>query len=468
MASRASRPLYSNDRATHAVIQGSLDEAFAGSDENDAIVFTFATHGTHDHRIVCHDTDVQALDATAIPLDQIVSLFRSSKAAFLICVIDCCFSGEAPARVIKDTPISRDIIDISGISGEGRLLITACRPDEVAYQHPTTRHGLLTGALIDALTDENAAGVLAMVERVVAKVRTDAASIGITQNPVATSYIDGAFNLPVLLKGAEYLKAFPEYGAIRVATISDLVAFGIPAEIVAAWQEAFHDNLHQIQIDAVNERRVLDDRSLFVIAPTSSGKTFIGEMAAIKAILDRKRAVFLLPFKALVNEKYEDFKALYGDRLGLRVIRCTGDHHDDVAAFVSGKFDIAILTYEMFLGTALTNEPLLNVLGLIVLDEAQFISDASRGINVELILTLLRAKRASGINPQMVLLSAVVGNVQQFADWLSIDTLTSNIRPVPLAFGAIDRSGVYEYIDHDGTRKTEQVLQPWEVVVRQE
>lgn len=457
-----------NDQASHARIRESLADAFENADEDDAIVFSLATHGTHDYRIVAHDTDVHSLDATAISLDHIVALFRSSKAKFILCIIDCCFSGEAPARVIKDTPTSRSIVDIAGISGEGRLLIAACRPDEVAYEHPTIRHGLLTAALIDVLTDEHSAGVLSMVERVIAKVRTDAASIGITQNPVATTYVDGGFRLPTLVRGTEYVKAFPEYGSINVAKVADLLQFGIPGEIVAAWSENFANHLHQIQLDAVNQRRVLDGKSLFVVAPTSSGKTFIGELAAIKAIIDKKRAVFLLPFKALVNEKYDDFKSLYGDRLGMRVIRCTGDHHDEIAQFVTGKFDIAILTYEMFLSTALTNERLLNVLGLVVLDEAQFISDASRGINVELILTLLRAKRSVGINPQLVLLSAVVGNVQQFADWLSLDTLISSTRPVPLTFGAIDRGGTYEFVDENGVRATEQILKPWEIVQRRD
>jgi helicase len=49
-------------------------------------------------------------------------------------------------------------------------------------------------------------------------------------------------------------------------------------------------------------------------------------MAAVKAALSMQRAVFLVPYKALANEKYEQFDALYGTQLGLRVIRCTGDY----------------------------------------------------------------------------------------------------------------------------------------------
>ncbi|MGA8475507.1 MAG: DEAD/DEAH box helicase [Candidatus Cybelea sp.] len=452
-----------NAEARHNRIRQCLSEAFEQSGDNDAVIFSFATHGTQDHRIVAHDTDIHKLDDTAILLDDIVSLFRSSKAKFIFCIIDCCFSGEAPARVVKDTPKTRGIIDIAGIQGDGRLLITACRPDEEAFEHPRRRHGLLTAAIIDALTDGNTTSVLAMVDRVIARVRTDATAMGVVQNPVATTYVDGGFTLPTLLRGDTYAKAFPEYGAVRISNVSELELFGIPQEIVEVWRDAFNDHLHPLQLDAVNQDRVLDGQSIFVIAPTSSGKTFVGELAGIRAVLDRRKAVFLLPLRALVNEKYDDFRGMYGDRLGMRVIRCTGDYHDDLSAFVTGKFDIALLTYEMFLSTALTNEALLNLLGLVVVDEAQYISDSTRGINVELILTLLRAKRAVGINPQLVLLSAVVGNIQEFAAWLDVRVLSSTARPVPLLFGAIDRNGTYEFIDENGARRTEQLLQAREV-----
>lgn len=132
-------------------------------------------------------------------------------------------------------------------------------------------------------------------------------------------------------------------------------------------------------MEAVNESRVLDARSVLVVAPTSSGKTFVGEMAGAKAIADGRKAAFLLPFKALTNEKCEDFEALYGERLGLRVVRCTGDHHDDVDNFVRGRYDIALLTYEMFLNLSLAFPSLLIKIGLVVLDEAQFVADPWRG-----------------------------------------------------------------------------------------
>jgi len=56
---------------------------------------------------------------------------------------------------------------------------------------------------------------------------------------------------------------------------------------------------------------VLDGEHLVVSAPTSSGKTMVGELAALNGILQRRRALFLLPMKALVNDKYQEFVRKY-------------------------------------------------------------------------------------------------------------------------------------------------------------
>ena len=107
--------------------------------------------------------------------------------------------------------------------------------------------------------------------------------------------------------------------------LQDLAAYGISQPVIDLWSARFPNGLNDLQLAAVNDGRVLSGESLLVIAPTSAGKTFIGELAAIKATQRGQKAVFLLPYKALVNEKYDEFSELYGEKLGLRVARCSGD-----------------------------------------------------------------------------------------------------------------------------------------------
>ncbi len=65
-----------------------------------------------------------------------------------------------------------------------------------------------------------------------------------------------------------------------------------------------------LQIEAINNYGLLDGEPLVVSAPTSSGKTMIGELAALRHVLGRKRALFLLPLKALVADKRRHFEAI--------------------------------------------------------------------------------------------------------------------------------------------------------------
>ena len=250
-------------------------------------------------------------------------------------------------------------------------------------------------------------------------------------------------------------------GAMR-----DLEVFGINGDVLREWETRFDGGLNDLQLEAVNEYRIMDGRSLTVVAPTSSGKTFVGELAALKAIHDGRKAVFLLPYKAIVNEKYEEFQALYRDRLGIRVVRCSADYRDQTTAIVRGQYDLALLTYEMFLGLSVGMPHVLSQMGLVVLDEAQYITDPNRGITVELLLTSLIAARERGIAPQVLCLSAVIGNVNGFPEWLGTQLLFTTKRPVPLREGVLDRTGQFQYVDHDGTQKTIQLVDGREIYQR--
>lgn len=116
------------------------------------------------------------------------------------------------------------------------------------------------------------------------------------------------------------------------------------------------------------------------------GKTMLGELAAVRGALDRRRTLFLLPLKALVSDKLRQFQRVYGP-FGIRTIEATGET-DDISPLLRGRYDIALLTYEKFSAIALTNPHVLEQVGIIVIDEVQMTADESRGANLEFILTL--------------------------------------------------------------------------------
>lgn len=453
--------LFVDEAATHDVVKQGILDTLGSANENDVAIIFFAGHGTPDGRLVLFDTRISDLPNSALAMTELADQFKRSDARIVLCILDCCFSGQAPARVIELGPHPRGAtFGLVEISGEGRILITACKGDESAWEQPGSGHGLLTHAVIQAFTDETITQVNfpEVAGEIIRSARVDAERMGVSQTPVFLGTVEGGLVFPALRRGLNYLAAFPSVSSVRLTgPMAELTDCGFAQPVVDQWTTRFPEGLNDLQLKAANDHGVLHGKSLLVVAPTSSGKTMIGELAAMQAVLSGKKSVFLLPYRALVNEKFEDFSSQYGD-IGLRVVRCSGDFSDGASAVLSGRYDLGFFTYETFLNLALTSPRLLNQLGLVVVDEGQFITDPHRGITVELILALLLRARDRAITPQLIVLSAVIGNVNAFDRWLGVDLQVSNRRPVPLIEGVLDRTGAFQFRDTDGTTKTEQLL----------
>jgi len=67
----------------------------------------------------------------------------------------------------------------------------------------------------------------------------------------------------------------------------------------------------------------------------------------------------------------------------------------------------------------------------VVIDEIHLLNDHSRGPTLEIILTILQ----NLIKPQIIGLSATIGNPQELADWLNSTLVFDDWRPVELKKG---------------------------------
>ena len=150
--------------------------------------------------------------------------------------------------------------------------------------------------------------------------------------------------------------------------ISHLASFGIPEVIVNCWREKLGSSLLPVQEKAVKEANILEGASLMISAPTSSGKTFCGELAAAATIFKRKKAIFLVPLKSIAEEKYFDFTARYS-ALGIKVVISTRDRKEFDLDLERGDFHLAILVYEKFNQLLIKNIDLLSSVDLILIDE---------------------------------------------------------------------------------------------------
>jgi helicase len=427
--------------------------------EDDFVVIAFSGHGTETHEIVTYDTDVASLATTAIPLATLTEWFTKIPARNLILILDCCFSGGMGAKALRVDVRPRELLSaenlLNQLSGDGRLILTASLATERAWENQQLGHGLLTYHLLHALqgpeevAQDSKVSVYRLLDFVTRRVIDDAAAIGHAQQPTLRGTLDGELIWPVFRPGKLFHERFPERGRPQVTPdISSLAAFGFPSGILDAWRGSI-PSLNPLQVDAVNEFRVLDSEHLVVSAPTSSGKTLIGELAALQAALSRKRSFFLFPLKALVNDKYRHFETAYG-RFGIRTIRATGDTTaDEIVPLLRGQYDICLMTHEKCAALLLGNPHLLEQVSVIVIDEVQMIADPSRGVNLEFLLTMLKLRRRRDAAPQTIALSAVIGDTNGLERWLGARLLRRTERPVPLDEGVLRMDGNFRYIESE-------------------
>jgi replicative superfamily II helicase len=469
--------LVTDEDATVDRFRRELRDLQTSSSADDVVVVAFSGHGTNTHQIVTYDSDLYNLPSTSLPLDELTELVSAIPAKHLLVVLDCCFSGGAGAKVLTvpltprgglgGIPLSTDAL-LDRLAGTGRLILTAATADQEAYEDARIGHGLLTYHLLQALlgpedvAHDGKISLLDLLQYVTQRVKGSASgTFRARQEPTLRGQWDGEVIWPTFTSGPLYNAVHPPLTTSPVTKdIQSLRGHGIPEAVLDRWAEHI-EGLNQLQQDAVNEAGLLEGRNVLVVSPTSSGKTLIGELAAIRATQNGGRSVFLLPTKALVNEQQDKFERLYVP-VGVRTIRATGDFTDQVTALMRGQFDIAVLTYEMFSRLALANPHLLRMVTTIVVDEVQNLVDPGRGQELEFLLTLIKSRRAEGIEPQLIALSAVLGNLGGLDSWLDAHLLERTERPVPLDEGVLDLNGTYRYVAADGTEHSEQLIpRPW-------
>lgn len=207
---------------------------------------------------------------------------------------------------------------------------------------------------------------------------------------------------------------------------------------------------------------------VLVSAPTGSGKTWIAEQEIARLLGPRRshgaasdcdgvagaarggvdvgaastrtegtssggpRVWYTTPLKALSNQKFRRFQAMYGeDRVGL----LTGERR------LNARAPVVVATTEILRNALYGNAERRDAPEVIVLDEAHYLADRERGTAWEEILLL--ADPAT----RLLLLSATIPNAAQLADWMLAvrgrrpEVITLDTRPVPLEFLLADGDG---------------------------
>ncbi|MGK3739516.1 MAG: superfamily II RNA helicase [Bacillariaceae sp.] len=207
---------------------------------------------------------------------------------------------------------------------------------------------------------------------------------------------------------------------------------------------------------------ILNGHNVIVCAPTGSGKTVVGEMALHTAFDRDLDGIYTTPLKALSNQKYTDFRQLFGrDNVGLS----TGD-----VSINREKARLTVMTTEVyrniawrssaqsseidFLNSNLEEELVSNNKSrtsndlrknaMVVLDEFHYMGQPGRGgVWEECVIT-------SPAHTQIIGLSATLPNALELAKWMESVTGRSTklieapgARPVPLKYLFATREGLF-------------------------
>ena len=177
------------------------------------------------------------------------------------------------------------------------------------------------------------------------------------------------------------------------------------------------DRFQEEAIAAINR-----DTSVIVTAPTGAGKTVIAEYAVEKCLQENRRVIYTAPIKALSNQKYRDFHAEYGDKIGI----VTGD------VVLNPYAQVLLMTTEIFRNTIFDDIERLQDVAYVIFDEIHYINDIERGTVWE--ESLIFAPQ----HIKFVCLSATIPNIKPFAEWMQsvrdidIEVVEELKRPVPL------------------------------------
>ena len=201
----------------------------------------------------------------------------------------------------------------------------------------------------------------------------------------------------------------------------------IPSKVFLELEGRGFVDLRPSQFKAINQG-LFKDKNFLVCTPTASGKTLVAEMSFLNAILEKgKKAVYIVPLRALASEKYFEFKKNYS------LIK-TGLSTGELDSLDSGlgSNDLIIVTSEKFDSLLRHKTSWLKHVGAIIIDEIHLLNDSSRGPTLEIIIAILK-KELPGA--QIIGLSATIGNPKELALWLEAELVLDSWRPVKLKKG---------------------------------
>lgn len=171
-----------------------------------------------------------------------------------------------------------------------------------------------------------------------------------------------------------------------------------------------------------------DISHLVIQGATSAGKTLVSELAILDTLDNQKKAVVLVPLKAMVHERMVQFQRDMPDQ---KVFGSSSDHLENDERLMHDDYDVVVTVYEKFFAMLYQNpKDLMNKCGLLVVDEMSMLSKDQRGPKLEMLLELIRKNYPE---VRIMCLATCDCKTNKICEWLGIEKpIRSTARPVGL------------------------------------
>ncbi len=185
--------------------------------KDDTVLIYFAGHGAPevDQRgverdgfskyLVPTDAEPDDLYSTALPMDELQTIFGRLEAERVIVFLDSCYSGAAGGRTFASKKTRAGHVDELFLerlaSSKGRAILTASRAAEVSIELAELGHGIFTYYLVQGLkgaADLNRDGIVTLqelYEYVEQQVARKSRAVGGNQHPVMKGELEGVLPL---------------------------------------------------------------------------------------------------------------------------------------------------------------------------------------------------------------------------------------------------------------------------------
>lgn len=199
----------------------------------------------------------------------------------------------------------------------------------------------------------------------------------------------------------------------------------IPQNVKDLLKKQGIESLRPSQAKSIQQGLFSDSNNQLVCSPTASGKTLVAELAMLDTILNKKKkALYIVPLKALASEKYKEFADLYSDFFQVRI--SIGELQNERYNY---DYDLLLLTSEKLDSLLRHNRDFLSDVGLVIADEIHLLNDEKRGPTLEILLSIFKSKYPQ---VRIIGLSATIGNAEELAAWLEASLVQDSWRPVEL------------------------------------